>query len=76
MTVGTETYPIVHCSLRGNTLLFSVERMGRGGKELFSYEGQVSGDTIQGKITPREPGQGAMRWQATRDPSTIVSIAE
>ena len=76
MTIGAETYPIVYCSLKGNTLLFSVERMGRGGKEVFSYEGQVSGDTIQGRITPRGPGQGMMRWQATREPSTIVSIAE
>jgi SAM-dependent methyltransferase len=76
MTIGTETYPIVDCSLRGDTLLFSVERMGRGSKEVFSYEGQVSGDTIQGKITLRGTGQGVTRWQATRDPATRVSIAE
>lgn len=76
MTIGGETYPIVDSSLRGNTFLFAVERMVRGSKEVFSYEGQISGDTIQGKITPRGTGQGVMRWQATRDPATTVSIAE
>ena len=76
MTIGAEAYPIMEGSLRGNTLLFSVERMGRGSKEVFSYEGQVAGDTIQGKITNRGTGQGMIRWQATRDPATRVSIAE
>ena len=76
MTIGAEAYPIMEGSLRGNTLLFSVERMGRGSKEVFSYEGQVAGDTIQGKITNRGTGQGMIRWQAIRDPATRVSIAE
>lgn len=76
MTIGAEAYPIMDGSLRGNSLLFSVERMGRGSKEVFSYEGQVAGDTIQGKITNRGTGQGMIRWQATSDPATRVSIAE
>ena len=76
MTIGAEAYPIMEGSLRGNTLLFSVERMGRGIKEVFSYEGQVAGDTIQGKITNRGTGQGMIRWQAARDPATRASIAE
>jgi len=76
MTIGAETHPIVDCSLRGETLLFAVERMVRGSKEVFSYEGQVSGHKIQGKISRRGTGQETMRWQATRDPSTRVSIAE
>jgi SAM-dependent methyltransferase len=76
VTTGAETHPIIDCSLRGNALLFSVERSVRGSKEVFSYEGQVSGDTIQGKILPRETSRGMTRWLATRDPSTVVSIAE
>jgi len=76
MRIGAEAYPIMNCSGRGNTLLFAVERMVRGSKAVFSYEGQVSGDTIQGKITQRGTGQGMIRWQATRDPATRVSIAE
>ncbi len=76
MTIGAEIYPIVDCSLRGNTLLFAVERTVRGSKEVFSYEGQISGDTIQGRITLRGRGQLVNRWQATRDPATTVSIAE
>jgi hypothetical protein len=47
-----------------------------GSREVVSYKGQVSGDTIQGKITSRGTGQGMMRWEATRDPATRVSIAE
>lgn len=76
MTIGPETYPITDCSLRGETILFRVEKSIQGNKEVFSYEGQVSGDTIQGKITPKRTGQGMNRWQATRDPSTRVSLAE
>jgi hypothetical protein len=76
MTIGPEANPILDGSLRGNTLLFSVERMVRGSTVGFSYEGQVSGDTIQGKITKRGTGQGVIRWPATRDPATRVSIAE
>jgi len=76
MTIGAETYPIVDCSLRGSTILFAVDRLVQGEKEVFSYEGQILADTIQGKITPRGRGQGVNRWQATRDPATTVSIAE
>jgi SAM-dependent methyltransferase len=76
MTIGTETHPITDCSLRGETILFRVDRPIQGKKQVFSYEGQVSGDTIQGKITPEGTGHGMHRWQATRDPATRVSIAE
>ena len=76
MTIGAEAYPIVDCSLSGNKILFGVERPVQGKQGVFSYEGQILGDTIQGKITPRGRGQGVNRWQATRDPATTVSIAE
>ena len=76
MTVGPETYSLTDCSLRGGTLLFTVERTVQGSKQVFSFKGRVSGNMITGEITPGGPGQGANRWQATRDPSTIVSIAE
>jgi SAM-dependent methyltransferase len=76
MTIGAETHPITDCSLRGETIFFRVERPVREGKEFFSYEGQIAGDTIQGKITLEGTGHGMHRWQATRDPATRVSIAE
>lgn len=76
VTIGAETYPITDCSLKGETILFRIERPAQGNKEVFSYEGQVSGDTIQGKITTGGTSHGVSRWKATRDPSTIVSIAE
>jgi len=76
MTLGAETYPITDCVLRGETIHFRVERPIQGNKQAFSYEGQISGNAIQGKITPGGPGYGAIPWKATRDLSTIVSIAE
>lgn len=76
VTIGAETYPITDCSLRGEIIFFRVERPVQGRKEFFSYEGQIAGDTIQGKITPGGPGHAMNRWQATRDPATMISIAE
>jgi len=76
MAIGGETYPISEGSLRGGTILFRVERPVQGAKEFFSYEGQIAGDTIQGKITSGGPGHRMNRWQATRDPATMISIAE
>jgi hypothetical protein len=76
MTIGTETHPITDCSLRGKTILFRVERPTQGNRQFFSYEGQILGDTIQGKITSEGNPQGMNRWQASRDPATRVSIAE
>jgi SAM-dependent methyltransferase len=76
MTIGAETHPITDCSLRGKTILFRVERPTQGNRQFFSYEGQILGDTIQGKITSEGNPQGMNRWQASRDPATRVSIAE
>jgi SAM-dependent methyltransferase len=74
--IGAKTYPIMQCSLRGNTLLFRIERTVQGSKEVLSFEGEISGDTIKGEITHGGTGKGGSRWQAMRDSSTIVSIAE
>jgi SAM-dependent methyltransferase len=76
MAIGADTYPITDCSLGGETIYFRVGKPIQGNKEVFSYEGQISGDAIQGRITLGGAGPGAIRWKATRDPSTIVSIAE
>lgn len=76
MTIGAETHPITDFSLRGELILFRVDGPIRGIKQVLSYEGQVSGDTIQGKITFEGAGHGMHRWQATRDPATRLSIAE
>jgi hypothetical protein len=75
-SVGTETYPLTDSYLRGNRFRFAVERLVRGSWETLSFEGQISGDTITGKITSKGTGQGVKSWQATRDSSTIASIAE
>lgn len=76
ITLGTETYPIINGSLKGDLLSFSVERMVKGMDEALSFDGQVSGDSIQGKIIDVKTGREVNRWKAARDPSTMVSIVE
>jgi SAM-dependent methyltransferase len=76
MTIGAETHPITEFSLRGEIIIFRVERPGKGTKEFFSYEGQIAGDTIQGKSMPGGTPHGTTRWEATRDPATMIPIAE
>ncbi len=76
LTVGGETYPITNQSLRGDGLLFSVERNRPGNKDLLSFQGRISGDTIEGGITQTKKGSIVTRWRATRDPSSRAPIAE
>jgi SAM-dependent methyltransferase len=76
ITMGEETYPITNCSLRGNNLRFSVERNRSGAQETLFFQGFILGNTVDGGIMQRGSGGAARRWQATRDASTIVPIAE
>ncbi len=76
LTIGDETFPIMNCSLKGDTLFFSVDRMLRGKKETLSFEGRISGNTIVGKMTDGTMRRTASRWEATRDASTTLPIAE
>ncbi|HME44012.1 MAG TPA: methyltransferase domain-containing protein [Syntrophorhabdales bacterium] len=76
ITIGGETYPITNCSLRGNNLLFSMERNRSDAQEIISFQGSISGNTIEGRIMQGRSGRAVSRWQATRDPSTIAPIAE
>ena len=43
ITIGEETYPITNCSLRGNNLLFSVERNRPGAQDVLSFQGSHLG---------------------------------
>ena len=76
ITIGEETYPITNCSLRGNNLLFSVERNRPEAQDVISFQGLIVGNTIEGRIMQGRNSRAVSRWQATRDPSTIVPIAE
>ena len=76
ITIGEETYPIMNCSLRGNNLLFSVERNRPGTQGVLSFRGRILGNTIDGRIMQGKNGRTASRWKAARDASSIVSIAE
>jgi SAM-dependent methyltransferase len=76
MIIGEETYPITDSSLQGDTIMFSVERSRPGTKQMFSFQGRVVGDTIEGRIRQGRNGRTVSRWKATRDASNTVSIAE
>ena len=76
MTIGEEVYPIVNPALSGETLRFSVERNLSGTKDLLSFQGRISGETIEGRIIQGRNGRTTSRWMATRDASTRTSIAE
>jgi SAM-dependent methyltransferase len=76
LSIGAEAYPLIGASLRGNRFRFAVERQVRGSWETFLFKGQISGDTITGKMTSGAKAQKVNDWQATRDPSTMGSIAE
>jgi SAM-dependent methyltransferase len=76
LSIGAEAYPLIGASLRGNRFRFAVERQVRGSWETFLFKGHISDDTITGKMTSGATAQKVNDWQATRDPSTMVSIAE
>ena len=76
LSVGAETYPLTECSLRGNRLRFTVDRLVRGTWETFSFDGQISGEAITGKVTTGGTRPKTDRWQATRERATMSSIAE
>ena len=76
ITFGKQTYLITNCSLRGDALRFSVERSVQGNNEIFSFEGRVSGNTIEGSIMQGKTGRAKSRWNAMREGKTRVSIAE
>jgi SAM-dependent methyltransferase len=76
LTIREETYAVTNQSLRGDRLLFSVERNRQGTKDVLSFEGRVSGDTIEGGIAQGGTGRTVSRWKATRDPSSRTPIAE
>lgn len=67
--------PVLKCTLNGKVISCSGEKMENGKVRSFLFEGQVSGDTIKGKV--KYGARGTSRGvRATRDPSTKVSIAE
>jgi len=74
-TIGKNTMPITRASLRGDYLRFSVEEPGQNKRTLLSFQGRVTGDTIIGKVARGEQRQGSS-WRATRDPASMLSIAE
>ncbi len=75
MSVGPGTYPVINGRLRGSHIRFTIERVVRGIKEILLFEGNVSGNGMEGTIK-NEMGNVVSAWKAVRDPATSVPIAE
>ena len=76
LLIGKESFPIRNASLRADALAFSVERIVRGTKETISFAGRVSGNTITGESTRTTSRLATSPWNATRNASTMRTIAE
>jgi len=74
--VGKQTFPIFNSSLRGNELIFSVERKRQEAQDVLSFSGRISDDSIHGEIAEGGKGYSPIRWNGARVPSTMVPIAQ
>jgi SAM-dependent methyltransferase len=63
--------------LTGDAISFRVDTETDGKMISHIYEGKIKGDQIAGTVRPAaDPKAVAVAWKATRDPKTVVSIAQ
>ena len=61
--------------IRGNMLLFTLERKLNGRTESLHFEGIIQGNTMRGTMEIEGgPGKGKIKWTARRDLSTLRPI--
>lgn len=74
---GDRPLAVADVRLAGDAISFRVDT-DAGGKMISSiYEGTIKGDQIVGTVRPAgNPKAVAAAWKATRDPKTVVSIAQ
>ncbi|NOR22090.1 MAG: methyltransferase domain-containing protein, partial [Candidatus Aminicenantes bacterium] len=61
--------------IRGNMLLFTLERKLKGRTESLHFEGIIQGNTMRGTMEIEGgPGKGKIKWTARRDLSTLRPI--
>jgi len=61
--------------LKGNKLLFTLERKLKGRTESFHFEGIIQGNTMRGTVEIEGgSGKGKIKWTARRDLSTLRPI--
>ncbi len=61
--------------IRGNVLLFTLERKLKGRTESLHFEGIIQGNTMRGTMEIEGgPGKGKIKWTARRDLSTLRPI--
>lgn len=61
--------------IRGNMLLFTLERKLKGRTESLHFEGIIQGNTMRGTMEIEDgPGKGKIKWTARRDLSTLRPI--
>jgi SAM-dependent methyltransferase len=75
MLSGEEKELFLKCTLKGTAISCSGKKMENDKMGSLLFEGHVSGDSIKGKIKHRARSPARI-VKATRDTSTMVSIAE
>ncbi|GAH79218.1 unnamed protein product, partial [marine sediment metagenome] len=66
---------IKEVKIRGNMLLFTLERKLKGRTESLHFEGIIQGNTMRGTMEIEGgPGKGKIKWAARRDLSTLRPI--
>lgn len=75
MSAGSGTYPVTNGRLRGSNIRFTVERVVQGVKEIRLFEGNISGNVMEGTIK-NQMGNTISAWKGIRDAATVVPIAE
>lgn len=75
MSAGSGTYPLTNGRLRGSNIRFTVERVVQGVKEIRLFEGNISGNVMEGTIK-NQMGNTISAWKAIRDAATVVPVAE
>ncbi|MGZ5513564.1 MAG: SAM-dependent methyltransferase [Candidatus Aminicenantales bacterium] len=74
---GNWPLAVADIRLSGDAISFRVDTETDGKMISQIYEGKIKGDQIAGTVRPAaDPKAVAVAWKATRDPKTVVSIAQ
>lgn len=69
LTADGKTVDLKEALLSGNTIKLSAERPAGGGAAALTFEGRLTGDTIEGTVSGAR-----IPWKARRRPATMQSI--
>jgi SAM-dependent methyltransferase len=72
---GTDEIPINNPELKGDRIRFAIERRLNGELHTLIFSGRVQGHLLKGTVQEMsKDGQEGKPWQATRNPSSMMSL--